>query len=379
MIVRTKSIDNIAYENDITETPTITFDEPLQVTVPTTPIATQGAAAGEREVDAALNSLRSSINNYWINYYQGLNNFEGGMLFASQQERESRYFEVALKEVAKLVLDEIISNTLERFPVLNAVTTGIKNIAFAWHAEAQRVARAEGEGRIYTYITSIRNAAGSSNGPHRQMLNQVDVTRPTVLQNYRAAVSRTQIPSQGQHGILTGDAALFMRQLREAIESFNTSIPGPDYFTQFFTERFAGSRRWTRLVSHGGRPGGTLYLSMNIYKDSSGVELRGVSSHWELATTAPNPERLASTLQDALHSQNKKIWHTRLPKMVRMRVEVERSGLNSYQTGYARFFNNAGRFEIRTNYGQQLFRTLWKNPGISRRALRVNRLEGTDD
>ena len=65
--------------------------------------------------------------------------------------------------------------------------------------------------------------------------------------------------------------------------------------------------------------------------------------------------------------------------MVKMRIEVEESGLNSYQTGNVRFIHDPRRFEIRTNYGPRLFREAWNIPGISRRALNVNNLRGSDD
>lgn len=379
IIVRAQQYAGFASEDNPRRHRTIIFDDPTQITVPVTRIAGHGLEAGEREIEDLLNSLRASISRYWDNYYQGLNSFETGMQFASDQEMESQYLEIALKEVGKLIIDEIISNTLKQFPVINVIATGIKNIAFAWHEEGKRVARDSGERRIAVYITSIRNEASRPNGPHQQMLRLIDQTRPRLLENFRQAVQQTQIQSQGQHGVLTGEAALFIRQLRESIQNFQNAIPGAAYFTQMFAERFGGSQAWTRRPVQGGRPGGTLYLKMSLYKDRNQWNLRSTASSWEFATTAPNPERLASTLRDALYAQNKKIWQSRLPKMVKMRIEVEESGFNSYQTGNVRFIHDPRRIEIRTNYGPRLFREAWNIPDISRRALNVNNLRGSDD
>ncbi len=370
------------YETPEDPARTINFTEPTQVVGRVTRIAGHGNDAGEREIEELINSLRASIGRFWDNYYQGLNNFETGMQFASEQETESRYFDVALKEVAKIIIDEVINKTLKNYPVLNMISSGIKNIAIAWQEESQRIARARGERRIAMYISTIRNEVGQPNGPHQLMLLQVNQARPRLLASFRQAVSQTQIPGQGQNGVLTGEAAEFIRQLREGIQHFQRAIPAAAYYTQMFVERFAGSRAWTRRVSHGGRLGGTLYLNMQLYKDGNSWTINSVSSSWVLATTAPSPERLATTLRDALHMQNKKIWQTRLPKMVKMRIEIEEPWLNSYRIANVRFIRNAQRFEIRSNYGdygERLFRRAWAIPAVSSRALRVNRLRGSSD
>jgi hypothetical protein len=357
-------------------TRTITFDEPHVVTVPVTGVGGRGESAGEREVEAELNSLRGYFAAYWDNYHAGLNNFETALAFASDQETQPRYFDVALKEVGKLLLDQAITYAFQGNPVLAVVAQGVKNIATAWYDEAQRAQQAGGDRRIAHYIAEIRNQAGTQTGPQLRMLRTLDESRPRILEDYRAAVRRTNIPEQGRQGVLTGEAAVFLQQLRQSVQRFHQAIPPAAHFAQLFTERFAGSRARTRLVSHGGREGGTLYLDMRIGHERSGGtsqwSIGDVDSAWTLATTAPRPDRLATSLRTALQQQGKFVWQTNLPKMVHLQIGIH--------DGYVRFTRDPANFEIRSNYGHDEFRQAWQSqPRIRQRALAVNDLHGTND
>lgn len=356
-------------------TTTITFDEPTVVTVPVTRVGGRGESAGEREVEAELNSLRGYFAAYWDNYHAGLNNFETAMQFASDDEAQPRYFDVALKEVGKLLLEQAITYAFQANPVLAAVATGVKNIALAWYDEAQRAQQAAGDRRIAHYIAEIRNQAGTQQGPHLRMLRILDESRPGILDDYRAAVSRTNIPQQGQQGVLTGEAAVFLQQLRQSVQRFHQAIPPAARFAQLFTERFAGSQVWTRRSSHGGRPGGMLYLDMQIHHRRSGGmsqwSIGDVDSAWTLATTAPRPDRLATSLRTALQQQGKAIWQTNLPKRVHMQIGIH--------DGFVRFTREPTDFQIGSHYGHDEFRQAWQQPRIRQRALGVSNLRGSND
>jgi len=136
-------------------------------------------------------------------------------------------------------------------------------------------------------------------------------------------------------------------------------------------------------VSHGGRHGGTLYLEASLYLDeTSGTpqwSLRSLGPSWVIATTAPQPARLATTLKTALLQQQKRIWQTNLPKSVKLLVEEEVSGLNRYSEGHAYFTSSPDQFEIRTNYGPELFRRAWQILTLRARILEINDLTGSSD
>jgi hypothetical protein len=363
--------------------------EPEPITVQIAHIAGRGESAGEREVEEEIDKLRSYIPVYWANYDRGLNNFETAMSFASDQETRSRYFDVALKEVGKVLLDEALKAGLGGHPVLGSVAGAIKNVATAWYEEARRVTSARAERRIADYISELRVQAGTSEGPQQRMLRAVNEARPRLLDEYRNAVARSRIQRQGEFGVLTGDAALFIRQVRQGVEQFRKEIPPPARFAQYFAEAFGGSPELTRLPSHGGRTGGSLYIDVDVYFDqTSGTpqwSLKSAASKWTLATTAPQPDRIAPALKTALRQQNKAIWETRLPKMVRLRVEEEVPwGLNRHSSGYVRFVQDPDRFEVRSAYvtdpyGSNVFASAWRVPGIRRKVLDVNELEGSND
>ena len=356
---------------------TVEPDEPI--TVPVAGVAGRGESAGEREVEAELNSFGRYLGVYWDNYHAGLNNFETAMSFASDQEARPRYFEVTLKEVAKILLEHALKESLEGFPVLGQVVGAVKSVVTAWYQESERASQAQGDRRIADYLADLRNQAGTPNGPQSRMLRALDDSRSRLLSQYREAVARTGHRGQGERGILTGEAALFLRGLREANRRFQAALPAPAQFAQLFAERFGGSRARTGYISQGGRIGGTLYLSADLYLEGQQWTLRTVESAWTIATTAPRPDRIATALKTALLQQGKTIWQTNLPKMVQLNVEayVPFPRLNQYSEGWIHFDQAPDRFEVRSNYDLAPFRRAWEVSGIRRRILQVNDLVGS--
>ena len=122
---------------------------------------------------------------------------------------------------------------------------------------------------------------------------------------------------------------------------------------------------------------GNLYLSIHVLKDGDRWSVEGVDDAWTLATTAPNPERLAGQLQTSLSAQRKKPHESELPKVVQITVEIEEFGLNSYQEGYINFTGSPTSFEVRSNYGRDIFRQAWEMGRIRESALNVSRINGS--
>jgi len=359
----------------------IEFD-PLTISVPIAPVAGRGQSAGEQEVGDEINKMRSLIPVYWANYDRGLNNFRDGMSFASDQETQPCYFEVTLKEVGKLVLEAALHWAVDGYPALGEFASDLKAVVEAWHAEAQRAARAQGERRIADYVSDFRNQAGTL---QLQMLQVINLARPRLLTEYRDAVARSRVERQGEYGVLTGDAAIFLGQLRKGVQQFEGHVSSPARFAQYFAERFGGSSAWTRRILASDREGGTLYLNAEVYLNTThGTpqwSLRSIEPAWTLATTAPQPERIATTLKTALRQQGKRAWQTNLPKMLQLRIEEEVPGAfasNRYSTGYIRFTENPDRHEVRTNLNADIFRQAWRVAGIRQRLLEVNELVGSN-
>ena len=79
-------------------------------------------------------------------------------------------------------------------------------------------------------------------GPLGSLTQSIDSARPGLLANFRAAVARS-IAGQGTNRVLTGDAALFMQQLKKAVEAFKGSLPTPERIQQLVTEKFIGPQK----------------------------------------------------------------------------------------------------------------------------------------
>ena len=349
-------------------------DEPVQISVPVTEI---DASAAEQEVDATLNSLGRWMLPFATSYLGGLDHFETNMLFASDQEAQPRYFEVTLKEVAKIILEEGIKHAFKEVPVLGEVVGAVKSLVTAWYDEKERASKAGGERRIANYISDARDQI---NQLIRDLTGAIDASRPKLLNDFRAAVARSA-PGQGRNRRLTGDAAQFMIQLRRAVTQFKDAIPTPRSVQQMLTERFIGPSRLTTYISHGGRQSATLYLEVRLYHDKSASrpwQVRSVASNWVVPSLSPHPDRLATSLKSALIAQGREVWRTTLPKMVHLNIEEEATLMNEYRDGWIRFSSDPASFEVRSNYGLPQFDQAWRVPEVRTAALAANDLIGKD-
>lgn len=359
------------------------------INVPVERIAGRGSEAGEREVEGQIVRLRGWVDLYLSAYRDGLNSFSDTMNFASEQEAQPRYFDVALKEVGKILLDQLIDYATRGMPVVGPVVKGAKSIFSELYDEAQRAQAAEGEAQIRSYIVNTRNAISEEGGVHRQLLEMMDNARPQLLEQYRSAVFQsslsapdeesreTMIASQGTYGALTGEAAIFIRDLRNQVEEFRDRIPSAPAFQRRFTERFANTPGLTAPLTRGGIESGSLWLNMRIHRERQGdadseswsIRIDNTASSWELATTAPQASRLAQSLSDTIRGS---VANTSLPKYLNVRIVTERFGLNNYERAII-YFRNPENPDFR-GWNVGLSRWVWEQSEIKERALSVTRI-----
>ena len=367
-----------------------TFDfsdeEGSTIVVPVEEISGRGREAGEREVEAEINKLRGWVGLYLSAYRDGLNSFSDTMSFSSDAEAQPRYFDVALKEVGKVLLDELINYATAGMPIVGPVVKGAKSVITSLYNEAQRAQSSQNEATIRSYIVNTRNAISEDGGIHRQLLELMDNARPILLNDYRNAVEqgssgaqneaeRSEMEqSQGVHGVVTGEAARFIRDLRSQTEEFKERVPTASEFQRRFTEAFADTSGLTDYVSQGGEESGSLHLEMDIYRErnddgSWSIEIQDTASSWELATSAPNASRLAQNLNDTVGGS---VDNTSLPKYLHVRVETEVFGLNEYSNAII-YFENSNQPDFR-GWDVALSRWIWSHPTIVSRALSVNNI-----
>jgi len=379
-----------ARKNQIQRQEHINFPDE-QIVVPVENISGRGSDAGEREVEAEIIKLRGWVNLYLGAYRDGLNSFSDTMSFASDEEARPRYFDVALKEVGKVLLDELINYATTDMPIIGPVVKGAKSVITALYQEAQRANTAQGEARIRSYIVSTRNAISENGGIQRQLLEIMDNARPVLLNKYRDAVAHSAagasddtsrqefIQSQGVHGHLVGEAATFLRDLKSQIEHFKRRVPDATTFQRRFTEAFADTPGLTDYISHGGQESGSLHLHMEIYRQQEGsgsettwsYRIDDTDSSWQLATSAPQASRLAQSLNDTIRGN---VANTSLPKYLHVRVETEVFGLNDYDNAVI-YFRNPRNPDFR-GWDVNLSRWVWGLPRVRQRALSVSRISG---
>jgi hypothetical protein len=383
---KNRSNKNIIQKQEIFD---FSDEEGEMIHVPVERVAGRGSEAGEREVEGQIARLRGWVDLYLSAYRDGLNSFSDTMNFASDQEAQPRYYDVALKEVGKILLDQLINYATRGMPIVGPVVSGAKSVLTEFYNEAQRAQAAEGETQIRSYIVNTRNSISEEGGVHRQLLEMMDNARPQLLERYRSAVFQsslrapdeesreTMIASQGTYGALTGEAAIFLRDLRTQVEEFRNRIPSATVFQRRFTERFANTPGLTAPLTRGGIESGSLWLNMRIHRERHGegddsywsIRIENNSSSWELATTAPQSSRLAQSLSDTIRGS---VANTSLPKYLNVRVVTERFGLNDYERAII-YFRNPENPDFR-GWNVGLSRWVWEQPYIKRTALSVTRI-----
>lgn len=351
-------------------------DEPEIIEVEVTKIP--AGMTSVEQINDLLQDLKHWITAYWDNYRDGLQNFETRMSFSSDQEAEAKYLQAVFKAVGAKALDIALDKLGSEMGGPWGKIIGVCKAAVeAWAAEKERAEAAGGEVKIADYIESIRNSVGVQ---QKLMLKAIEAEQGALLEDFRQIAERDGTKGKvSPEGTVVGEAALFLRQLKARVEAFAGAIPGAPYFQAEFTETFANTPGWTDLISHGARLAGMLYFSMSLYKDGDDWKLKDSGDTWKLVTKAPKPDRLATSLERALIAEGKKPYQSDLPKMVQMHIEEEVSFTNNYLDGYIHFTNSPDAYEVRTNYGERLFKEAWAIPAIRKLALEVTQIVGSND
>ena len=254
-------------------------EEGSHIEIPVEDIGGRGAGAGEREVEAIIVELRGWVSLFLNSYRDGLESFETSMSFASDEEAEPRYFDVALKEVGKVLMDELIDYATTGFPTIAAVVKGAKSVLQEMYDESKRAEAAAGEARIRSYVVETRNAITAEGGVERQLLQVMDEARPALLALYHDAVNASTagapdqasgaalVEGQGTHGHLTGESATFVRELRAQVDEFKSKVPTARAFQRGFTERFADTPGLSDYISQGGQESGSLHFNIDLLRE----------------------------------------------------------------------------------------------------------------
>lgn len=353
-------------------------EEPVVV-----PVTTYDGGDAAAEVDALVEAMADALTKTASAYLTGVDHFVTNLQFASDQEAQPRYFEAALSELAKQAIDAVLKHALEKVPVVGEIVGAVKGVAVKLYERSEQASEARGQRRIAEYVEDARNVIERTGAAMTVELRSV--VRPRLHAALRDALARSA-PGQGRtapadRGRLVGDAAVMLTQIREVAASFVRAVPDPERIHQLLAERFAGPEDWTSpYANRDRRRTATLYLTAEVTFDRSGSlttwTMGPVSSAWTLVSLSPHPDRLATSLKNALKRQRLEVWRTSLPKMVHLKVYEEVWGLNPLHDGYVRFFADPAVFEIRSNYGLAEFDAAWRVPGVRAAALRVNELAG---
>lgn len=337
---------------------------------------------GEQQIKDILQGLRDDVQDYWAIYARGLESFQTSMSFSSSDEAEPKYLQATLKAVGKKALDLALDEAGKKLGgPWGTVIGAAKDVVEAWMNESERVAAAQGQVKIRDYIIAIRNGIGAQ---QKAVTAVIEAGKQPLIEEYRRLAQGDLSKGKASaDGVLVGQAAGLVNALRQAALAFRAKMPTESFFQQQFSRSFADTPGRSDYVSHGGVPTGKIYFGLRVYVDPTGDaahpkwKLEGKDSAWKLVTKAPNPDRVADSLQMSL--EGKKPWMVELEKMVKLNVEVEESFSNSYQEGWIVFTKSPDQYEVRSNYGPKWFDLAWKQPAIRAAALDNAKLVGGSD
>lgn len=337
---------------------------------------------GEQQIKDILQGLRDDVQDYWAIYARGLESFQTSMSFSSSDEAEPKYLQATLKAVGKKALDLALDEAGKKLGgPWGTVIGAAKDVVEAWMNESERVAAAQGQVKIRDYIIAIRNGIGAQ---QKAVTAVIEAGKQPLIEEYRRLAQGDLSKGKASaDGVLVGQAAGLVNALRQAALAFRARMPTESFFQQQFSRSFADTPGRSDYVSHGGVPTGKIYFGLRVYVDPTGDaahpkwKLEGKDSAWKLVTKAPNPDRVADSLQMSL--EGKKPWMVELEKMVKLNVEVEESFSNSYQEGWIVFTKSPDQYEVRSNYGPKWFDLAWKQPAIRAAALDNAKLVGGSD
>ncbi len=288
-----------------------------------------------------VNLIKESLNLYWNNYSNGLLNFQNSMSFASEQEAESRYLMTTLKAVAKVDLDIFLEGLVDGCPELGIPIKFAKELVSAEMEEYERVEKAEGQVKIVEYLDKTRNAIGPAQQKSLDAFNRQ--VRPMQVEYDKLARQQTEEEKSddGKAGdrpsSVSGPPARLLEHLESSQKRMHdiVALKKAPVFQEYFTEQFASiGASQVGPITAGAYKNATMYLSCRMYKDENGkYSVKDIDDYWNLKTNAPNPDRVASSLDRALKAQSKEPVDASFMKVVRATLEVESGHLfssNSY-------------------------------------------------
>ncbi len=336
-----------------------------------------------RDLDDLLTDLftkwRFAIEAYWDNYRDGLKSFTDAMKFSSEQAAEPKYLETALTTVAKeafgVAFDKAVDGLKEGGSKVagpaGILAKAVLGVSDALIKEKERAAKAAGEVKILEYVTTITHGI---DGAKKKIVAAFESNQRPLFKALQEAAGGEGLRGgkPNADGLVVGDTAKVLSSVKAALKAFQKATPSAAKFQGIFTTRIANTPGWSEKSANlGGRPTGVLHFWISLYlepkdpNDPSSSDKwtsKEKAKAWTLVTKAPKPEQMATSLNLSLKSEGIKPYQVKLPKMVKLRIEIEEPGLNAYREGYIYFEgSNPDSYEIRSNYGKQpYFHDAWK-------------------
>jgi hypothetical protein len=283
-------------------------------------------------IEQQMNSMVNSVSLCFTTYQRGLDAFQRSMQFASDQEAESHYLNSMLKGALKAGLDLVIEGLPED---LIPGAKVIKEIATAAVEEHERVEKAEGEIKIVEFLDAMGDKIDKL---QKDMTTEEEKQLPQVQAEFAKLASEYMAESEpsGQKGtggkgkrdgqqdwsqITAGPAGDLLVKMANSAKTMRAQVDlqTPDFFQELITERFAG------IGGEGGESDeeGSLYLECRVYRDENDYSLTEIDSSWQLKTSAPKADHVASSLMRSLKGLGKTPAEAPIKKVVHTTVVVE--------------------------------------------------------
>lgn len=362
--------------------PKVTDLGTIEVKVPVEHIPPGKVSA--QEIHDHLADLNTWIGKYWNAYRQGLLDFQRTMDHATFDEKKEDKIQGILKSVGIALFDKVLETVGEVPGPWGLVAKGVKAASHAWldhqdqvEKKAAEDKKAKGEILFAEYLKSFSDPSAMQ---ENKMTAAVMAEEMPLAQELARIMKEDDDGPATPDGVVLGEAAKFLRELKERVEAFHAALPLPSAFELDFAERFASTPGWTRHGDGFGRPF-AMYFNLKLRRDLEWT-LVEASPTWKLVTDSSKAEALAKEIQDKLKEKGKKPWQA--DEMLKV-VEIE---FDDSLVGYK--WRGSVKFARTSPYDPEYgipvaggwldeVEKAWARPEIRNVVLQNERIEGSND
>ena len=247
---------------------------------------------------------------YWESYRQGLLDFQNTLDHATFDEAKEDTIQKALKDIGVKLFDKVLDTVGEIPGPWGIVAKGLKAASHAWLDHQEQVEKksaedkkAKGEIKFAEYLKKF----GDLSIEHqKQMTGELMKQEMPLAQELARIMKENNDGPATPDGVVVGEAATFLRQLKEHVEAFHAAIPDASTFELEFAQRFAAMPGWTRHGEALGRPF-AVYFNLTLRRELEWTVVDS-SPAWTLVTDSSKAQALAKEIQDGLKKKGKKPW-----------------------------------------------------------------------